>query len=98
MNPNTTVNRKTIIAHWRLHAAFPLAMYATRQAIIDTKDSDTKQARALSDFVLYQRNLRGLEIIAGVSVTTVVNAQGLVIKSAPETMERKHLSIENSLP
>ena len=64
------VRKKTLLAHWRLYGAFVVSMYSTRQAILSAKGVESKLAHIQSDFVLRRRDMRGLETVSGIELTT----------------------------
>ena len=100
------VRRKTLLAHWRLYGAFAVAMYSTRQARVSANHgSGKKLAYIQTDFVLRQRNMRGLEMVSGIERSTAVTRTGEIVRAAPAdprtvcfARERTDLHLENSAP
>ena len=78
-------------------------MHSTRQAILSAKGVESKLAHIQTDFVLRRRDMRGLETVSGIELTTVVSDTGAIVRAAPTdptkvlfASERTELGLENS--
>lgn len=88
-----------------MYSTVATSLFSTWTSLVAANGSKDKTDRAMSSFVLYQRKLRSLERVAGISLSTVVDKTGKVIRRAPSdpdsvmlASERCRLDGRNSLP
>ena len=95
------VHKKVLLAHWRQYSSMVLALFTTRQTLVNSPEHSARRRTACLHSVLTRRALRSLETGTGIEADTVVDQHGNKITSSQqdptECLLARERTILNSL-